>query len=84
VHVLAVVVVGVLRESHMGRAGGVDDVGEAGTGDEPHSVAACDEVPGDGEERGDVAVDRHAGENDRGHGLLSLRSGQSRSRLTAV
>ena len=52
----------------MRRPGGGDRFGEAGTGDEAHLVAAGDEVPGDGEERRDVAVDRHAGDDDRGHG----------------
>jgi hypothetical protein len=68
VQVLAVVEVGVGGERHVRRAGGGDRVCEAGTGDKAHSVAARDEVPGDGEERADVAVDRHAGDDDRGHG----------------
>ena len=67
VEVLAVVEVGVGRERHVRRAGGGDRLGEAGAGDEAHSVAAGDEVPGDGEQGGDVAVDRHAGDDDRGH-----------------
>ena len=37
-----------------------------------------DEVPGDGEQRGDVAVDRHAGDDDRGHGRASWHSASCR------
>ena len=81
VEVLAVVEVGVGGQRHVGRPGGGHGVGEAGTGDEAHPVAASDEVPGDGEQGGDVAVDRHAGDDDRGHRWLLLWPRPSLARL---
>ena len=67
VEVLAVVEIGGDWKRYVCGAGGGDRLGEAGTGDEAHSVAAADEVPGDGEQWRHVAVDRHAGDDDRGH-----------------
>ena len=65
--VLAVVEVGVVGQGDVARSGGGHGLGEAGTGEEPHPVTVCDEVPGDGQQRGDVAVDGHAGDDDRRH-----------------
>ena len=67
VEVLAVVEVGIGGQREVAGPGARHCGGEAGAGDEAHPVAASDEVAGDFQQGADVAVDRNAGDEDRGH-----------------
>ena len=60
-----VVEVGLSGQWHICRTGGRYFVGEERPGDEPHLVAALDEVLGDRKQRRHVALSRESGDDDR-------------------
>ncbi len=70
-HDIAVVEVRLRREGDVRGSGGGHGVGEAGSGEEPYGVAPRDQVGRDGQQRGDVPVDRDGGDEIARHdGLL--------------
>ena len=68
VEVDAVVEVGRGGQRKVLRAGVAHRRGKARPREEADAVTAFDEVPGDGQQRGDVPVDGHRGDEDGGHG----------------
>ena len=69
-----VVEVGIRRQRHMLGTGRLNDPGEPRSGQEPHPVAAFDEVSRDRQQRCDVPVDRHRSDDDRRHDELPRSS----------
>ena len=63
--VLLVVEFGFGRQRDVPCASGFHDLGESGAGDEADPVSALDEVPRGGQERSDVPVDGHGGDEER-------------------
>ena len=64
---IAVVEVRVRWERDVGGPGGADRGGEPRPGEEPYGVAASDQMGCDRQQRDDVAVDRHGGDEIAGH-----------------